>query len=264
MLALRRHFRRLVTHGAWLTVSLVLEWACRALIPLDALRATNDLGGSFLQTFGGMYGVIVAFAIYVTWGQHNETQMAIEREAVSLLELYRLLGWFPSWLEREIVRTRLVEYAEAVPRAHGKLGSVEKFDEHRVIDAALAKFLKHHPTSAAEERIFPRALELFHELNTAREHRVTVSGLHLPEGLRWFVYLGGAITVGSMFLVWVDSWAMQALLTAGMTWVVVAAASIVVDLDDPYTGDFVVNWNHFNETARLMEVIHCPAHDVER
>ncbi len=256
--ALRGHFRRLIKHLGWISLAVTGAMVCRHVLPLDMLRSANELGGSFLQTFGGMYGVIVAFAIYVTWGQMNETQVAIEREAVTLLELYRILGWFTTWLERDTVRTRLIEYATAVPRAHSRTATQEKFDEHRVIDASMAKFLNHAPGSASEERLHSRALDLFHELNECREHRVTVSSLTLPLGMRWFVFIGGAITVASMFLVWVDSAMIQALFTAGMTWVVVAAASIVVDLDDPYTGDFVVNWKRFNETARLMELVHCP------
>ena len=255
---LRAHLHRLVKHLKWISVAVAGAMASRYLLPIDMLRSANELGGSFLQTFGGMYGVIVAFAIYVTWGQLNETQVAIEREAVTLLELYRILGWFTTWLERDTVRTRLVEYAVTVPKSHRANAPAEKFDEHRVIDASMAKFLNHAPGTPAEERLHSLALDLFHELNECREHRVTVSSLKLPLGMRWFVFIGGAITVGSMFFVWVDSALIQALFTAGMTWVVVAAASIVVDLDDPYTGDFIVNWQRFNETARLMELVHCP------
>ena len=256
--AIRGHLHRLIKHLKWISLAVAGAMLCRHFLPLDMLRAANELGGSFLQTFGGMYGVIVAFAIYVTWGQLNETQVAIEREAVALLELYRILGWFTTWLERDTVRMRLIEYAVAVPRSHSSTVSSEKFDEHRVIDASMAKFLNHAPGSASEERLHSRALDLFHELNECREHRVTVSSLKLPLGMRWFVFIGGAITVGSMLFVWVDSAVIHGLFTAGMTWVVVAAASIVVDLDDPYTGDFIVNWKRFNETARLMELVHCP------
>lgn len=259
MTGFRVHLRRLIRHLKWISIAVAGTLICRHLLPIDMLRSANELGGSFLQTFGGMYGVIVAFAIYVTWGQLNETQVAIEREAVTLLELYRILGWFTTWLERDTVRSRLVEYAVTVPRSHRPNAASEKFDEHRVIDASMAKFLNHAPGSESEERLHSRALDLFHALNECREHRVTVSSLKLPLGMRWFVFIGGAITVASMFLLWADSALIQALFTAGMTWVVVAAASIVVDLDAPYTGDFIVNWQRFNETARLMELVHCPS-----
>jgi hypothetical protein len=95
-----------------------------------------------------------------------------------------------------------------------------------------------------------------------------VANLRLPLAMRWFVLLGGAINVGALWLVWLESEALQALFTAGMTWVVVAASSIVLDLDQPYSGDFVVNWGRFHEVARHMAELPCPpscaAQPVER
>ena len=107
-------------------VTLFFLWLSRALIPEAALRAATEVGGNYLQTFGGMYGVIVAFAIYLVWTQHNDTQVAIEREALSLVELYRVLGWFPSWPERDAVRESLKLYAKAVPASYTTKVAVEE------------------------------------------------------------------------------------------------------------------------------------------
>lgn len=255
--ALRRHARRLVKHAWWMTLAVTGQLLCRGYVPEATLRGTTDVGGNFLQTFGGIYGVIVAFTIFMVWQQHNETQMAVEREAVALSELYALTGWFTTWVKRDEVRRRLRDYARLVPALNGATPVKPEQDDKRLLDSAHADFLTHAP-SAAEERLFGSALDLFHELNEAREHRVTVSRLRLPEGLRWFVYLGGAILVAALWLVWVESQTVHALLTAGMTWVVVAATSLVLDLDDPFTGDFVVEWDRFTEAAAQMEARSCP------
>lgn len=252
-----RHLRRLAKHGTWIGLSIAILYAVTRGVPEPVLRGAIDVGGNFLQTFGGIYGIIVAFAIYVTWGQHNDTQVAIEKEAVSLIELYRVLAWFPSWAGRGEVREQLRRYALAVPRAHQPNAPPSDIDEHSLLDKGLRSFLAHQPGSPSEERLFPHALSLFHELNEAREHRLTVSNLKLPNGLRWFVFIGGAICVGSLDLLWVESFAVHAALVAGMTWVIVAAASITIDLDDPYAGDFVVDWDRFHKTALLMEQTEC-------
>ncbi len=252
-----RHLKRLVKHGGWISIAIALLAAVTWVVPEPVLRGAIDVGGNFLQTFGGIYGIIVAFAIYVTWGEHNDTQVAIEKEAVALIELYRVLAWFPSWTDRGLVRKHLHRYALAVPRAHQPHSSNNEREEHSVLDRNLASFLSHSPSSPGEERLYPHALSLFHGLNEAREHRVTVASLKLPEGLRWFVFIGGAICVGVLELLWVESFVIHALLVAGMTWVIVAAASITLDLDDPYDGDFVVDWARFHKTADLMEQTLC-------
>lgn len=251
-----RHLRRVRKHGVWLAVSLGVLWSARHFIPEAALRSATDVGGNFLQTFGGMYGVIVAFAIYLVWQQHNDTQVAIEREATSLVELYRVLGWFPSWPERDRVRESLQLYAKGVPHSYTGGPAME---ERSVLERDLGAFLSHTPANAGEERLYQTAVDRFHELNEARSHRVTAAKLRMGEGMRWFVFIGGGLTVAGLELVWVDSWPLHAAFVAGLTWVVVAAASIVIDLDDPTSGDFVVDWSHFAQASAAMEQAHCPS-----
>jgi hypothetical protein len=102
-------------------------------------------------------------------------------------------------------------------------------------------------------------------VNQARGHRETVARMRMGEGMRWFVFIGGAITVAGLEVLWVDNFVLHAAFVAGLTWVVVAATSIVIDLDDPTSGDFVVDWVPFSNAAGAMELTHCPApHPVVR
>jgi hypothetical protein len=251
MAALLRHLRRLRRHGAWLALSMLGLWTVQHLVPPAMCKATNEVGGNFLQTFGGMYGIVVAFAIYVVWQQHNDVQVAIEHEAVSLGELHRMIGFLTSWPERETVRTRLREYALAVP-ANNTPPLRTVVDEGVLLGASLDAFLGYKPGGPDEERLWSTVLELFHEVNEAREHRRTVARLRMGDGLRGFIVIGGVFTVGTLWLMEMDSFTMHAVLTALLTWVVVASASIVFDLDSPYTGDFIVDWRRFRELADLL------------
>jgi Protein of unknown function (DUF4239) len=252
---LARHGKRLVRHGGWMTLAALALWAVRTLVPHEVLSTTGAVGGNVLQTFGGMYGVIVAFAIFITWQQHNETQIAIEREAVSLVEVYRAMGWFESWAERGAVRVALHRYALAVPANYGPRRAKEIVDEAALLETAQGAFLRHAPSSPREERVYDHTLALFHELNEARAHRETIASLRLPDGMRWFVFLGGALCVLTVDLMWVPEFLAHLALTLSMTWVAVAAASTVVDLDDPFEGDFVVEWDRLEVAARAMERI---------
>jgi hypothetical protein len=173
-----------------------------------------------------------------------------------LVELYRVLGWFPSWPQRDAIRTSLKSYARGVPLSYT---GGPALNERALLENGLGAFLSHAPGSPAEERLFETTVERFHELNEARGHRETVARLRMGEGLRWFVFIGGALTVSGLELVWVDSLPLHAAFVAGMTWVVVAAASIVIDLDDPTSGDFVVDWRPFLDAGASIELAHCPA-----
>lgn len=248
-----RHLRRLRKHGLFLALALVGQWLIHQLVPIESLKAANEVGGNFLQTFGGFYGIIVAFAMYVVWQQHLETQNAVEREAVALREVWTMLGHFETLPRRDELRGRLREYARVVPALNCAKPEQCECDDKALLVTSLLDFLKHDPAAGHEERLFQMTLDLFHELNEAREHRVTTARLRLPDGIRWFIFIGGFISVAMLWLLWVDGAMLQAAMVMAMTWVVVAAGSIVLDLDDPYTGDFVVDWKRFDDAAALMQ-----------
>jgi Protein of unknown function (DUF4239) len=246
-----RQLHRLKKHGSFVAAALAGLWLTHLLVPATALKATNEVGGNFLQTFGGMYGIIVAFALYVVWQQHNDTQVALEREATSLGELHRVLKHFVSWPGRDAARAKLREYALAVPQNNRPVSST-RGDEAIIFRETVDAFLGWNAPTTAEERLFSLALDLFHEVNEAREHRRTSASLRMGEGMRGFVIIGGVGTVATLWLMSMDSFPMHAVLTGLLTWVVVAAASIAFDLDDPYTGDFIVDFTRFHDLTERM------------
>lgn len=251
--SLRQHLGRLQKHIGWIALAIAVHRFVRHLLPGEVLRGATEAGGSFLQTFGGMYGIIVAFVFFVVWQQHLDTQVAIEKEAVALSELHRLLRTTSTWQGLAQAHARLVRYAHGVPLANGPTPIANPVDDHALLIETLEEYLAWQPGTPAEERLYGETLGLFHELNEAREHRITVARQRLPEGLRAFVVIGGVITVLALDFLWVDSAFVHGLFVAAMTWVVVAAISIVHDLDNPYTGDFIVDWSRFRAAAQRME-----------
>ena len=254
----RFHFKRVVRHGFWIALAVLGEHAVRTLAPRALLLNASQFAGDFIQTFGGMYGVIVAFAMYVVWQEHNETQVTIEREATSLAELFRLVGFMPGWGRSQAVRGMLLEYAATVPRVNDGARAGDSREDRELLDAAFGELLGYAPAEPHEQRLYEGALGLFRQVKEAREHRETVANLRLPHAMRWFVFIGAGISVAAMWLVWLESELIAALLTASMTWVVVAASTILIDLDNPYEGDFVVHWRRFHAVADRMRAMHCP------
>src|SRR5262250_3767500 len=96
-------------------VSVVGLIAFRAVAPLDELhQAANELG-NYLQTVGGIYAVLLAFVVYVVWGQFNEARGYLDREATALVDLHRTASALPSRSRTEIQRG-LRAYVDAVLR----------------------------------------------------------------------------------------------------------------------------------------------------
>lgn len=251
--ALRSHARRLAKYLAWVALALLAMAAARRMVPEAALAGAVETGGAFLQTFGSIYGVLVAFAMFVVWQQHNDTQAAVEQEAVALFELHRLVARLDGWAGREAALGNLRRYVAAVLARYGPHRHADPPDRRTLLLEVQDALLSWQPQGPLEERLSERVLDTFHELYEARERRTTVGALRLPAGLRGFVYFGGVVCVGTVCLLRADNPWVHAAFVAGMTWVVVAATSIVLDLDEPYSGDFVIDWSRFEAVGRSME-----------
>ena len=59
----------------------------RAIAPIADLHAAANELGNYLQTVGGIYAVLLAFVVYVVWGQFNDARGYLDREATALVDL---------------------------------------------------------------------------------------------------------------------------------------------------------------------------------
>src|SRR3954464_4650726 len=87
----------------------------RKLAPLEDLHAAANELGNYLQTVGGIYAVLLAFVVYVVWGQFNEARGYLDREATALVDLHRTSSGLPS-RSRALIQRGLRDYVDAVLR----------------------------------------------------------------------------------------------------------------------------------------------------
>src|SRR5579862_10005025 len=83
--------------------------AVRQVIPLAELQASTDAIGNYLQTVGGIYAVLLAFVVYVVWGQFNESRQLVDREATLIADVHRIAGGLPA-TSRDQIRKMLCDY----------------------------------------------------------------------------------------------------------------------------------------------------------
>src|SRR5690242_5567668 len=87
----------------------------RNLIDYESLRSSSDSLGTFVQTLGGIYAVLLAFVVVVVWGQFNEGRSYVDREANALIDLHRTASGLPAH-SRTIIQNSLRDYVDAVLR----------------------------------------------------------------------------------------------------------------------------------------------------
>src|ERR1700704_4083362 len=184
-------------------LSVVGLLAFRQVVPTSELIATSNDVGNYLQTVGGIYAVLLAFVVYVVWGQFNEARGYLDREATALVDLHRTASALPS-RSRVAIQSGLRDYVDAVLR--DEWPAMARGDE-ATIDR-VAELLEHvwlaihacRPLSDCQHTVYGEVLGRFNQLTDLRTSRLSAARARIPVAMTILLYTGGLLTVGSVYL----------------------------------------------------------------
>lgn len=235
-------------------LSLVGLAAVRSLVALRILRPSNDVVGNYLQTLGSIYAVLLAFVVYVVWGQFNEARALVDREANEVMDLYRTVEALHG-VERCAVRDGLRRYVDLVLRdewpAMVRQCAAPAQASH-VLDETWEALHRFEPSTAREIALYDECLKRFNDLSDARSERITTALSRIPFALHLLLYGGAVIVVGSMWLFAVDNRWIHAIITSAMAGAVSHVLYVVRDLDDAFSGDWRVEPEPFERVRQYM------------
>ena len=256
----RTRIRTMLALSPWVLGSIGLTvgllWLFRAEVPPSALVATNDMIGNALQTLGTVYAVLLAFVVFVVWGQFNEARAAVENEANSIGDLYRVLaGLSPP--TRDSARRKLLAYLDEV--LGDEWAAMACLDEHTT--AALSADLElvwdelrqARPADELQHTYLTEALNRFNDLSDARSVRLSTARMRMPFALRALLYLGAAMTVGLMFCQGVESFTLHALAAGSLAGAIAHVIYVIEDLDDAFSGDWQVPREPFERLREHLD-----------
>ncbi len=227
--------------------------AVREVIPLDELRGSTDAIGNYLQTVGGIYAVLLAFVVYVVWGQFNESRQYVDREATLIADLHRISGGLPSQ-SRDQIRKMLRDYVDAVlndewrAMSKGDEAIIERVGER--LDAVWTVIHKCRPEDECGHTIYSEVLTSYNDLHDVRASRLTSARTRIPIALRVLLYAGALITIGSVYLLAFEKLWIHATVTAALAGAIAHILYLVRDLDDAFAGDWQVSNGPFLRARR--------------
>ncbi|MBS2031893.1 MAG: DUF4239 domain-containing protein [Deltaproteobacteria bacterium] len=210
--------------------------ALRAIAPA-VLTSNVDAVAGFLHVFGAIYGTVLAFLIFVVWGQFNGTEAGVAREARALQELVRLCRAGRGQGCREVV--------EAV-HTYGRFAAEDEWKllgQGKPCPSADDAFLKVQEavlkTNAGTEielltrdtviRVAERAAAL-------RSERLALSSTRIPPTLWRTVLVATAVLGFSVCLLGTTEPALTMYLSGGFTLVATLILGVVADMDNPFDG----------------------------
>ena len=237
-------------------VSVIGLMAFRAVAPLGVLHAASNELGNYLQTVGGIYAVLLAFVVYVVWGQFNEARGYLDREATALVDLHRTSSGLPS-CSRVAIQGGLRAYVDAVLRdewaamARGDDATIDRVAE--LLERVWLAIHACKPANACQQTVYGEVLGRFNQLTDLRTSRLSASRARIPVAMTILLYTGALLTVGSVYLLAFDQLWLHVLVTAALAGAIGHILFLIRDLDDAFAGDWQIAKAPFERARRTFE-----------
>ncbi|HSD88193.1 MAG TPA: DUF4239 domain-containing protein [Kofleriaceae bacterium] len=237
-------------------VSIIGLLVVRQVIDYESLKDSSDSLGTFVQTLGGIYAVLLAFVVIVVWGQFNDARTLVDREANALVDLHRTASGLPA-LSREIIQTELRAYVDAV--IHDEWKAMADSDQ-TAIDRITAR-LDHvwtaihscMPRNECQQAMYAEILTRFNDLTELRTNRLSSAGARIPIAMNVLLYTGALIMIGAVYLLAFDRFWLHATVTGLMTGAVAHILFLIRDLDDAFAGDWQVEKSPFMRARKAFD-----------
>jgi hypothetical protein len=228
----------------------------RQIVPFSDLAPSSDSLGNYLQTVGGIYAVLLAFVVYVVWGQFNEARGFCDREAAALVDLHRTVSGLPRATRDDIQKT-LRGYVDSVladewnAMAKGDEQTIERVGER--LDHVWLAIHQCEPCSECQHTIYSEVLSRFNDLMDLRTNRLSSARARMPLAMKILLFTGAVITIGSMYFLAFDKVWIHATVTAALAGAIAHVLFLIVDLDDAFAGDWQVAKAPFVRARRTFE-----------
>lgn len=204
-----------------------------------------------------LYGITLAFSLYLANQEVSEARGTVEREAGSLEGIFEIAEQLPQ-PQRDRIQELTESYARVVVEKEWPLmgrgaKSQESSQAEALIDELQKSVVDLEPNTSAEQALYSQGITLVSDIEEEREIRL----LHSHQDshtLLWYVLVaGGVITVlHSLFFGSKVVW-LQGLSVAALTTVVVLLLSATYQLQAPFAGSVRIEPEAFEEVLNDIQ-----------
>lgn len=221
--------------------------------PSQNRRSHNDFVGWQLSILGTTYAVILGFMLYAVWTTYGEADLNADQEASALADLYRLAEEFPEPQQSQL-KNQTRSYTETVINQDWpEMANKEEPKQSATISSEMWQTVRSlRATLPAEQMARDHALS---ELSLLTQHRLTrlsLSAMRLPDVLWCVLLVGGALTIISSCMLWMQEKKLQALHVFSLALLVSLALVAIADIHRPFQGLIHVRPYAFQQALQSM------------
>jgi hypothetical protein len=209
----------------------------------------EDVAEYISMMIGVIYALVLGLALVAVWGTYSSAQSDIQDESSALHQVYLLADSLPPGQEQQ-VRETVNTYAHYVTTVewqrmahHEPLGS----EGWTMLNKLRDVYQSTEPTKASEQNAAQEALSQISSLDQARMARES-DGESTMSPILWAgLYIGGALTVGFMFMFGVQRRATHLIMVMGLSGFIVFLILLIYQLDMPFSGVLSVGTGDFTQ-----------------
>lgn len=224
-------------------------------VDVEELKSASDSLGTYMQTLGGIYAVLLAFVVVVVWQQFNEARGFVNREANSVIDLHRIAGGLPD-SARDVIRQGLRDYVDGVleeewrAMTHHDERVIEKVGSR--LDRVWSAIHTCMPLNECQHTVYGEVLGRFNDLTELRTNRLVAASAKIPIAMNVLLYTGAFIMICSVYLLPFEKFWLHATVTGAFAGAVAHILFLIWDLDDAFAGDYQVDRRPFLRARKSL------------
>jgi hypothetical protein len=214
--------------------------------PSSKRRAHNDVVGPSVEVLGTTYAVILAFMLSGVWTNFRSAESNTEREANSLVNLYRITRALP---ERDCARIQQLvrEYASVIVDEEWpamRRGTISP-KSHDIVEQIWKTLAQIQPQTPAQQLSLDHSLAEMSTFTQFRRVRQLQSRSHLPPMLWAVLIVGAIVTVGSACLFGVEDFKIHLIQIFFLAFMVSLVLVAIANIDQPFRGPVHISSDSF-------------------
>jgi hypothetical protein len=226
----------------------------RKKYPAEVLKENHEVAAIIFNAFGLLYGVVVAFVVFVTWSGYDEATKNLQLEANEAIDIFHSAKAFPEPVSKTI-QQGLTNYIASVYNDELKRMAVGEVSLHSrsSLRELINLFNNMDRMSAPNRELYAESLRCLNKLAEYRRLRVFAGNNTIPSVIWLVLLIGGLITVAYTYFLGVKNIRAQYLMTAALTVTITLILVLIYILDHPFTGRSSVSIEPLRQTMEVMQ-----------
>lgn len=219
-----------------------------------AMRGTTDVEGFYVTAVAALYGIVVAFAVFVVWSRYYEAVETVHQEADALGDLYRLAAELPPPISDRL-QTACLDYASYVVDVEWP--RMQRNDEITrpvaVVEEMWTLINSMNPDTITDSVLRDHILSSFIQLTNLRRGRLLQSRTGLPVVIYILLIFGALITVAIASVFATDDFRSHAIKAGALATLIALLLFTIYSLHRPFQGPERVSPDAFERTLELLD-----------